>query len=72
MHLEGLLVVATWIGDRLGFETRYVLRRDSVHAVLTRAGFEVVECIESPRLRPLGTSVPRGLLAVARPAQRSQ
>jgi hypothetical protein len=72
IDLEGLLVVATWIGDRLGFGMRYGLSRDSVHAVLTRAGFEVVEWIASPRRRHLGTSTPRRLLAVARPAQRSR
>jgi Glycosyl transferase family 2 len=58
LHLEGLLVVATWIGSsrRVGFhETRYVLTRDSVRAVLTRAGFEVVEWIASPRHPLVGT-----------------
>jgi Glycosyl transferase family 2 len=72
IHPEGLLVVATWLGDRRRFDTSYVLTRDSVYAVLTRAAFEVVEWITSPRHRALGMSARRGLLAVARPAQRSR
>ncbi len=78
LHLEGLLVVATWIGSSphggLNFETRYVLTRDSVRAVLTRAGFEVVEWIASPRHRLVGTCERAASreVVVARPAHRTR
>ena len=79
VHLEGLLVVATRIcsspeggGD---FETRYLLTRDSVRAVLTRAGFEIVEWFTSPRhplVGRLGRAAARGEVVVARPAHRTR
>jgi hypothetical protein len=78
LHLEGLLVVATGIGSSprggLDFETRYVLTRDSVRAVLTRAGFEVVEWIASPRHRLVGTIERTAAreVVVARPAHRAR
>jgi hypothetical protein len=74
LHLEGLLVVATRIssspddGDDL--ERRYLMTRDSVRAVLTRAGFDIVEFATSPRhlgVGRFGRAAARGELVVARP-----
>jgi hypothetical protein len=78
LHLEGLLVASTLIGSSLhgglNFEPRYVLTRDSVRAVLTRAGFEVVEWIASPRRRLVGTLERAAAreVVVARPAHRTR
>jgi hypothetical protein len=79
LHLEGLLVVATRIcsspeggGD---LETRYLLTRDSVRAVLTRAGFEIVEWVASPShllVGAFGRAAARGEVVVARPAHRTR
>jgi len=80
LHLEGLLVVATRIclspevgGD---LEARYLLTRDSVRAVLTRAGFETVESLAAPPHPVLdgafGREAARGEVVVARPAHRTR
>jgi hypothetical protein len=79
LHLEGLLVVATRIcsspeggGD---LETRYLLTRDSVRAVLTRAGFEIVEWVASPGhllVGAFGRAAARGEVVAARPAHRTR
>jgi Glycosyl transferase family 2 len=79
LHLEGLLIVATrtCLSPESGgaFDTRYLLTRDSVRAVLTRAGFEIVEWVGSPDY-PLagvfGGAAARGEIVVARPAHRTR
>lgn len=76
LHLDGLLVVATRICPSResggGFETRYLLTRDSVRAVLTRAGFETVGSLAAPPQHRLdgafGREAARAEVIVARPA----
>jgi hypothetical protein len=68
VQLEGLLIVATPIDVS---SVKYTLTRASVHAVLARSGFDVIEWVEWPRL-PLAPGVGRGetrrQVVVARPA----
>ena len=79
LHLEGLLIVATRIclspESGRAFDTKYLLTRDSVHAVLTRAGFETVEWVAAPSrtlVEVFGRAAAREEAVVARPAHRTR
>lgn len=77
LHLEGLLLVTTRISSPAdGIDRdyrRYLLTRNSVRMLLTRAGFEIVEWGRLPRRLRAGAllhRVARSELVVARPAHR--
>jgi hypothetical protein len=73
LHSEGLLVVATEAADvDASGPSQYRLTPRSVHALLGRAGFELIEWIAAPsraRFRRSAADAPAGAIAVARAAR---